>query len=653
LRVAVDRVWNLPTRVALAGRLASSSRLNAQATSDRVIASLDRRAVKLADAREDTCSAHSGDVTDRMTACLDRQLGALSATIVQLARADDAAIDHAVRAIESLPEPIECSESATAARGAPAPVLRGLVDSLETRRAAAEALGASGHLPEARDALDTLAPEIRAIAYAPLVADFELTRARAIGALNDSVAAQAAYQLAATAAARTGDDHLIARAWLGLVDETADAGSPRDALRDLHFAEVAVDRANTPELRETFLWVRSNVELGTGDLAAARRDIELAIASVRARGAEHTLDGARLILGLGRTLYKSDDPEHAAEADRRALAIYVDLVGPEHLDVARILGNLAIDLNERGATAEPRALLERALAIKERTVGPDDLATAATLQGLEVVASRAGQLEDAIRYGERIRDIRERKLGPAHPLLANELSNLSENYLIAGRIDDAEVAARRALAIREKANGPNHDTVAYPLQALAAVLVKRGRIDPALQLLDRAREILEHTIGPAKTRTGMIWSGIGDAEHAHGHDDRACLAWATAVSIIEHDAGPHDQRLISPLVGVASCKLRTGDAAAALSLAEQANALGQHANLPPYSSGPAHLVHARAIASDPAHRAAAVAELEAALRSYENAPSSLDAERADVQAWLRRLTTDGRIDRQLDHRPAR
>ncbi|MEO8550601.1 MAG: serine/threonine-protein kinase, partial [Kofleriaceae bacterium] len=301
-RTPVDRVWNLPARLALAGRLATSPRLNAQATSDRVVTSLDRRAIELAHAREDTCSAHAGEVSDRITSCLDRQIVLLSAMIVQLARADDSAIDHAVAAVESLPEPIACSATATAGRGARTLVMRVLVDPLEARRAAAEALGAAGHLPEARIALESLAPQVRAVDYAPLVADFELTRARTIGALNDSVSAAAAYQLAASAAARAGDDHALARAWLGLVDETADGGAPRDALRDLHFAGVAVDRANTSELRERLSKVRSNVELGTGDLAAARRDIEAAVESVRARGAEHTLHGAGLILELGRVM---------------------------------------------------------------------------------------------------------------------------------------------------------------------------------------------------------------------------------------------------------------------------------------------------------------------------------------------------------------
>ncbi|MEJ7600777.1 MAG: serine/threonine-protein kinase [Kofleriaceae bacterium] len=638
-RAAVDRVWNLPSRYGLAGRLATSPRLNAQATSERVVASLDRRAVRLADAREDTCSAHGGAVGDRITACLDRQIVVMGAMIVQLARADDSAIDHAVAAVESMPEAMECSASATAtaARGAPAPILRVLVDLLQARHAAAEALAASGHLPEARIALDVLARQVRAVGYAPLVADVELTRARTIGALNDSVVAAAAYQLAATAAARVGDDHALARAWIGLVDETADAGSPHDALRDLHFAEVAVDRANAPELREKLSWARANVELGTGDLAAARRTIETAVASVRARGAEHTLHGAGLLQQLGRTLYKSGDPEHAAEADRGALEIYIDLLGPEHTDVARVLGNLAIDLNERGSTVEARALLERALAIKERTLGPDDLATASTLQGLVVVASRAGQFEDAIRYGERIRDIRERRLGPAHPLLASELSNLAGSYLIAGRIDDAEAAARRALAIREKANGLNHDSVAYPLQHLAAVHVKRGQPAAALPLLERARDILEHTVGRTKTRTGVVWNAIGDTERALGHEDRACAAWTTAVSIVEHDAGPDDHRLIPPLGGVASCKLRANDPGAARDAAERVTALCRRAGLPPYSAGPAHLVHARTLAADPAHRAEAVAELEIALRSYDGAPPSLDSERAEVRTWLARL----------------
>ena len=56
---------------------------------------------------------------------------------------------------------------------------------------------------------------------------------------------------------------------------------------------------------------------------------------------------------------------------RRALAINEKALGPDHLDVARSLNNLAGLLKAKGNYAAAEPLYRRALAIAEKALGPD------------------------------------------------------------------------------------------------------------------------------------------------------------------------------------------------------------------------------------------------------------------------------------------
>jgi tetratricopeptide (TPR) repeat protein len=67
----------------------------------------------------------------------------------------------------------------------------------------------------------------------------------------------------------------------------------------------------------------------------------------------------------------------------RALAIAQAAYGPDHLNVARILGNLGMVQRELGELSEARATFERALAIFEAAYGPDDPDLARTLDNLD------------------------------------------------------------------------------------------------------------------------------------------------------------------------------------------------------------------------------------------------------------------------------
>ena len=97
--------------------------------------------------------------------------------------------------------------------------------------------------------------------------------------------------------------------------------------------------------------------------------------------------------------------------------------------------------------------MQRTLRIDEKALGPDHLNTAQSLNNLAAVYGDQGRYEEAVPLYQRALAIREKALGPDHPNTAQSLNNLASLYGRQGRYEEAESLFQRALAIQEKALG--------------------------------------------------------------------------------------------------------------------------------------------------------------------------------------------------------
>ena len=74
------------------------------------------------------------------------------------------------------------------------------------------------------------------------------------------------------------------------------------------------------------------------------------------------------------SIYKDlGDLEQAKEYQQRALAIALDKLGPEHVDVATSYNNLASILKHLGDLEQAKEYQQRALAIRLDKLGPEHL----------------------------------------------------------------------------------------------------------------------------------------------------------------------------------------------------------------------------------------------------------------------------------------
>jgi tetratricopeptide (TPR) repeat protein len=178
-----------------------------------------------------------------------------------------------------------------------------------------------------------------------------------------------------------------------------------------------------------------------------------------------------------------------------------------------------------GAYAEARPFYERALAMRQRTLGPDDLETAESLNDLAIVAEEQRDLSGARSFYKRALAIRE-KLDRCSPDTAESLNGLARVLHDQGEFAEARSLYERALAIREKAQEPSE--LAESLDNYATLLHDQKDLAGARLHYKRAlhiREGLRNDSDTAETleHLATLLSEVGEFDEARSLYERALL----------------------------------------------------------------------------------------------------------------------------------
>jgi tetratricopeptide (TPR) repeat protein len=244
---------------------------------------------------------------------------------------------------------------------------------------------------------------------------------------------------------------------------------------------------------------------------------------------------------LNRSGYYLDDRAQYAEAEPlycRSVAISAKMLGPDHLDTAASLNNLAVLYRDQGRYAEAEPLFRRALAIHEKALGPDHPNTSANLGNLALLYCNQGRYADAEPLHFRALAIREKALGPDHPNTATSLNNLALLYDSQGRYAEAEPLFCRAVVIRERALGPNHPDTATSLSNLAGLYRDQGRYTEAEPLYQRALAIREKALGPDHPDTAQNLNNLAVLYRSQGRYAEAEPLYRRTLAICERALGP-------------------------------------------------------------------------------------------------------------------
>lgn len=189
----------------------------------------------------------------------------------------------------------------------------------------------------------------------------------------------------------------------------------------------------------------------------------------------------------------------AWEEYNKAISITKRAYGERHPVYATCLDSFALflpmmpplqaDAPPQANLLEAERLHKEAMAIRVEVLGPDHPDVATSANNLGFLYERQRKYEAAKEMFEKARTIRRDRLREKHPDYGVSLLNLASLYKEMGRHGDAERLFREALDVFTPALGEKHAYVAITLNNLASLYASEGRSELAEPLYQQAIEI--------------------------------------------------------------------------------------------------------------------------------------------------------------------
>ncbi|XP_068752126.1 uncharacterized protein [Montipora capricornis] len=231
---------------------------------------------------------------------------------------------------------------------------------------------------------------------------------------------------------------------------------------------------------------------------------------------------------LGHIHHRMGDLEQAKEYHDRALAIRIEKLGSQHIDVASSYNNIATLLRDQGDLEQAKEYLDRALAIRIEKLGSEHIDVASSYNNIASVLRAQGDLGQAKAYHNRALAIRIEKLGSQHIDVASSYNNIASVLHDQGDLEQAKEYHDRALAIWIEKLGSQHIDVASSYNNIATVLHDQGDLEQAKEYHDRALAIWIEKLGSQHIDVASSYNNIatvlhdqGDLEQAKEYHDRA------------------------------------------------------------------------------------------------------------------------------------
>ncbi len=417
------------------------------------------------------------------------------------------------------------------------------------------------------------------------------TTAAAAAALLTALAVFYTFQLASErdraqlAAAEAGQ---VSDFLSGLFEVSAPTRSKGEAitarqLLDRGAGRIEDELAGQPRLRAAMMTRMGNVYRELALYEEARPLLEHAVDLRRDEPGPDRLELAESLYELARL--REDEGEYATAQTlyQEALAIRELALGPDDVEVARALGGLGRVLELQGAFEQARKYHERALGILAATLGPDHPQVGHSLLGLGKVLQRLRKLEDSKTRLARALEIFEREYESDHPQIADTRVLLATALRFTGDPAGARAQYEEALPSLEQAYGAEHPKVALALGSLGKLLNAMKEREAAITYHKRALAIRERAFGPENVQVASSLNNLGLTYF--GNQDftqaRACLERSAA--IYEAALGPDHVDLTRPLLSLAEILAKTDDLSAAAALFERVLAVRERAYGPEHS----------------------------------------------------------------------
>ena len=237
---------------------------------------------------------------------------------------------------------------------------------------------------------------------------------------------------------------------------------------------------------------------------------------------------ADMYIFFGQILRANYQLELAKDYHEKAMEIYINVLGPNHINVATSYNNLGLVYKAMGELEQAKDYHETAMEIYINVLGPNHINVAQSYNNLGSVYQALGELQQAKDYCERAIEIYINVLGPNHINVAKSYYNLGSVYQALGELEHAKDYHQRANEIYMNVLGPNHINVAKSYNNLGSVCQALGELEHAKDYHQRANEIYMNVLGPnhinvAKSynNLGSVYQALGELQQAKDYCQRA------------------------------------------------------------------------------------------------------------------------------------
>ena len=637
----IDPIWNAATRTQLRSVMIDSGMVDAESTFEHTAPWFDQFVARWSTTASETC--RDATITEtlaperawQIVGCLDEARAEAGELVATLMSGEAKVLRSAASNAAQLSDPRRCGDDARLAdHGSSLWSERAEVAELRRGLARTGVLRRTGKLGLAAATVAAIELRAAALAAPSVLATAQLEAGMIAEWRGEYVAARAEMEAAYYGAGAIGADALAATAaeWLCFVIGW-DLGETEVALGWGKLAEMTLGRLQVPALDQR----RARLDGDLGVVLLRHGDVEAAMARLHASiaiyeqllGPDHP-EVVSVLNSLATAHHQRGEYEKSLAIFERLVAIEVKNLGPKHSSVALSRGNVATVQLSLGRVDEARAGFTWAAQILERSRGPDHPDVALAMTNLAAAELAAGDEAQSLVHTRRALAIREKAFGPDSDLVAASLDDLGESQRAPDQLAAGLAAHRRALAIYERNHGPNHTALTASLRGIGDILVLQGAPDEARVYYQRALVIDEAEGSPSAART--LW-GLGEVALARREYSEARALFARAVTIDEDHYGSEHPNLSPALLGRGEAELALGDAATAAALFERVLRLHELSSYSPAEAASARFALARALWAGAEDRPRALREARQARDELRATPSA-GRELAKVEAWL-------------------
>ena len=476
-------MWDPARRTAVTAAFAALP--GQEQSGPRVAAELDAYATRWRAGWDQACSApeQSSTMFDRQVRCLERLRRELDATAGTLATADRKLAGKEFELLRGLTPTRECTDADTlAAQPEPPAELRDAIDRIDQHLINGATALRSFRFDASREAFVTGVSEARALGYQPI-----LTRALlGLGMLervNDHLKeAEVAVREASKIALALNDQRLVAATFIELGTVRSQQGDVEGAEETLELAGAALAAMGTAaasEYQGQFLIIMGMLRSNQTRPLEALGFLDQAIVALESAVPVDKLTLAGALTGKGQMADVLGRRSEARVALDRAVALYTEVVGPDHQRTAGAQALLAGVLAGDHEYAEALAMIERAYATMLRTVGADDISAIEVEDSLASLALELGDYASALAHLEHILAVST----AADPRLNRAVAARIGIGVVKTRMGKSQEGIEQLLAVRADAakTDPAGPIVTYTdLQIADARLAGGEAVEPAV-----------------------------------------------------------------------------------------------------------------------------------------------------------------------------